>query len=67
MTSGESLVLTGFEKVDNSTSKTGTGSADNSLFGGSASAEKERSVLVIILTPLVLESPLSPETRMSMN
>jgi len=67
LTSGESLILTGFEKVDNATSKEGTGSADNSLLGGFANAEKDRSILVIILTPVVLESPLSPETRMSMN
>ena len=67
MTSGESLILTGYEKVNNSTTKEGTGSAENSLLGGSATAEKERSILVIILTPMVLESPLSPETRMTMN
>ena len=67
MTSGESLILTGYEKVDNSTAKEGTGSADNSLLGGYANAQKERSILVIILTPVVLESPLSPETRMTMN
>ena len=67
MTSGESLILTGYEKVSNSTTKEGTGSAENSLLGGTANAEKERNVLVIILTPVVLETPLSPETRMSMN
>ena len=67
MTSGESLILTGYEKVSNSTMKEGTGSAENSLLGGTANAEKERNILVIILTPVVLETPLSPETRMSMN
>lgn len=67
MSSGESLILTGYEKVNNSTQKEGTGSAENSLLGGFANAERERSILVIILTPIVLESPLSPETRMSMN
>ncbi len=67
MASGESLILTGYERVDSSTTKEGTGSAENSLLGGSAKAQKERSVLVIILTPIVLESPLSPEARMSMN
>ena len=67
MTSNESLILTGFEKVSNTIAKTGTGSADNSLLGGSATAKKERSVLVIILTPVLLESPLTPESRMSMN
>ena len=62
--SGESLVLTGYERVENDTDKTGVGSAENSLLGGSATASKSRSVLVIILTPVVLESPLTPESRM---
>ncbi|MBR1949044.1 MAG: hypothetical protein IKA30_04560 [Alphaproteobacteria bacterium] len=67
MTSGESLILTGYEKVTSSTQKTGTGSAENSLLGGEANASKDRSVMVIVLTPVVLESPLTPETRMTMN
>ena len=67
MTSGESLILTGYEKVSSSTKKTGTGSAENSLFGGEANASKDRSIMVIVLTPVVLETPLSPETRMTMN
>ena len=61
--SGESLVLTGYERVENSATKTGLGSAENSLLGGSAVGQKVRSVLVIILTPVILESPLNPETR----
>ena len=61
--SGESLVLTGYERAENEALKTGVGSAENSLLGGSAVADKLRSVLVIILTPVVLESPLNPETR----
>ncbi len=67
MSSGESLILTGYERVENTTSKEGIGSATNSLLGGSATASKERSVLVIILTPVVLESPLTPESRMVLN
>ena len=63
--SGESLVLTGYERVENSAEKRGVGSATNSLFGGSAEASKDRSILVIILTPVVLESPLNPETRVT--
>ena len=63
MKSGESLVLTGYERVENTATKTGLGSAENSLLGGGAEAKKVRSVLVIILTPVVLESPLNPETR----
>ena len=67
LNSGESLILTGYEKVSSSANKSGTGSAENSLLGGQATASKDRSILVIILTPIVLETPLSPETRMSMN
>ena len=62
--SGESLVLTGFERVENMADKTGVGSATNSILGGTATATKTRSVLVIVLTPVVLASPLSPESRM---
>ena len=64
MKSGQSLVLTGYERVENSSEKQGVGSADNSLLGGTAVAGKKRSILVIILTPVVLDSPLSPESRM---
>ena len=61
--SGESLILTGYERNRNSAEKTGMGSAENSLLGGGATGTKERSVMVIILTPVILESPLNPETR----
>ncbi len=64
MKSGESLILSGYERVENEASKTGVGSATNSLLGGTAEASKTRSILVIILTPVVLESPLTPESRM---
>ena len=67
MTSGQSLVLTGYERVENTVDKAGVGSATNSLLGGTAKAEKLRSMLVIILTPVVLESPLNPESRMHNN
>lgn len=64
LTSGETLILSGYERVENTSSKTGVGSAENSLLGGTAQAEKSRSIMVILLTPVVLESPLSPESRM---
>ncbi len=62
--SGESLILSGYERVESEAKKSGVGSADNSLLGGTAVATKDRSLLVIILTPVVLESPLNPESRM---
>ncbi len=64
MKSGETLILTGYERVENTANKTGLGSAENSLLGGTATAMKNRSILVIMLTPVVLDSPLVPESRM---
>ena len=63
--SGETLILSGYERVENTANKSGVGSADNSLLGGTATAEKTRSILVIMLTPVVLDTPLSPESRMT--
>lgn len=65
--SGETLVLTGYERVENEANKTGVGSATNSLLGGTAEATKTKSILVIMLTPVVLQSPLTPESRMISN
>ena len=64
MKSGDTLVLTGYERVEDTSTKSGIGSAENSMFGGAVTATKTRSILVILLTPVVLDSPLSPESRM---
>lgn len=64
MKSGETMILAGFERVENTTDKEGVGNPKNWLFGGNQTATRERSVLVIMLTPVVLESPLTPESRM---
>ena len=64
MKSGETLILTGYERVEDSATKSGVGSAENSLLGGEVTAKKTRNILVIMLTPVVLDSPLSPESRM---
>ena len=39
-------------------------SKSTQLFGAGANATKNRNVMVVLLTPEVLVSPLSPETRM---
>ena len=57
--SGSTLVLTGFEKTTSSVNKRGIGSPDFTLLGGHNNKLEERSVLVILLTPEVLMSPLS--------
>ena len=64
MRSGSTLVLTGFEKVQEQTATSGIGKAKIGLLGGSAVSQNIRDVLVILLTPEVLESPLSAEARM---
>ena len=64
MRSGSTLVLTGFETVQNKTDKAGIGKPRISLLGGKAYATQNRNVLVILLTPEILVSPLQPETRM---
>ena len=64
MKSGSTLVLTGFEQVANVTSTNGIGEAKMNLLGGKAHDQHRRDVMVILLTPEVLESPMAPESRM---
>ena len=64
MRSGSTLILTGFEKVQNTTNSAGIGQPRLTILGGQAYDSKNRDVLVVLITPEVLESPLSPETRM---
>ena len=65
MKSGETLILAGYERVENTVDKQGVGTPENNLLGGSSAAKRDRTILVIMLTPVVLESPLSPESRMN--
>lgn len=64
MRSGSTLVLTGFEQVQNKATGSGVGQPRISILGGEATAQQIRNVMVILITPEILESPLSPETRM---
>lgn len=48
---GQSLVVTGFDQNNTTTSKAGTFTPANPLFGGSQTGKNERSTLVIIITP----------------
>ena len=64
MKSGSTLVLTGFEQVVESVNTSGIGEAKMNLLGGRAYDTSRRDVMVILITPEVLESPLSAESRM---
>ncbi len=64
MRSGSTLVLTGFESVNNKIDTAGIGKAKMGLLGGKAYSQNTRDVMVILMTPEILESPLSPEARM---
>lgn len=64
MRSGSTLVLTGFEKVQDTIQTAGIGKAKMGILGGQAYNQNTRDVLVILMTPEVLESPLSAESRM---
>lgn len=64
MRSGQTLVLTGFEDLLETTSTSGIGKPKMGLLGGTAYDSTERRVLVITMTPEVLQSPLAPEALM---
>jgi len=56
MNSGETLVVTGFEQFDLTGETSGVGSAQNILFGGGVNARNNRTVLVILIQPVLLGS-----------
>lgn len=53
---GNTLVLSGFEQVRSSVSKSGVGVADNWLTGGSNSGTMQRDIMVIMITPVIVET-----------
>ncbi len=61
MESGQTAVLTGFEKISNKNSSNGMGKETFTYIGGSQSTETTREVLVVMLTPQVIASPLDVE------
>ncbi len=62
--SGSTLVIAGFDQMRNELQKKGFGHVDNPIGGGFASQD-EKVVMVILITPEVLVSPLTPETRVT--
>jgi type IVB pilus formation R64 PilN family outer membrane protein len=53
--SGSTLVLSGFEQTKSRSDKEGVGSANNWLFGGKKVGVLERDVMVIMITPTILQ------------
>jgi len=56
MRSGDSLVLGGFERVRNSATDRGIGQPTFRLFGGGMDNSNLREILVVVITPVILES-----------
>jgi len=65
MESGQMLVLSGFEKQTNVDTRFGLGTPDFIALSGSRDAQSVRDVLVVILTPQVLVSPMDAEHRIN--
>ncbi len=52
---GETLVLSGFERSTTTADRAGTGSAWNFLFGGGLRSSKQREMIVVMVTPVILD------------
>lgn len=61
MESGQMLVVSGFEKQTNNDTRYGLGDPDFMALSGSRESASTREVLVVILTPQVLVSPMDAE------
>ena len=61
MESGQMLVVSGFEKQKGSDTRYGLGDPDFMALSGSRETSASRKVLVVILTPQVLVSPMDAE------
>ena len=61
MESGQMLVVSGFEKQTNNDTRYGMGDPDFMALSGSRETESKRDVLVVMLTPQVLVSPMDVE------
>lgn len=53
--SGQTLVLSGFDQTTENATKSGLGSASNFLFGGGGSRDTNRDVVVLMITPIIME------------
>lgn len=53
--SGQTLVLSGFDQTTDNANKSGTGTASNFLLGGGGSRDSKRDVIVLMITPIIME------------
>jgi type II secretory pathway component GspD/PulD (secretin) len=53
--SGETLVLSGYEKNTSTAYKSGVESPDNPLAGGGRDALNNRDIIVIMITPVIMD------------
>lgn len=53
--SGQTLVISGFDQTTENSNKSGTGTASNFLFGGGGTSDSNREVIVLMITPIVME------------
>ncbi len=53
--SGETLVLSGFEQSIDGGNKSGVGEKSNILLGGALASDHRRDVVVVLITPIVLD------------
>ena len=67
MESGQMLVVSGFEKQTNEDKRYGLGDPDFIALSGSRESSSTREVLVVILTPQVLVSPMDTERAIQQN
>ncbi|MEW5890665.1 MAG: PilN family type IVB pilus formation outer membrane protein [Pseudomonadota bacterium] len=56
LNSGDTLVLTGFEQSRLSAQTQGMGNADNVALGGGVNGRKSRTVLVILIKPVIMDA-----------
>lgn len=52
---GETLMLSGFDQEDDSSTYSGAGHPRNFLFGGGVKGKRTRGTLVVLITPVILE------------
>lgn len=55
MKSNQTLIISGFEQTDDNLDRQGVGKASNYLFGGGFNAQANKEVIVILVTPIMMD------------